>query len=71
MNLNFKIKVFVMYDGQCCTWNVMTAEHQCLFFGTADEADTWLLENNERYLECPESEVMEQVHNKLEMINEC
>ena len=53
-----KIEVFVMFDGHCCTWNVMTADHECLYFGTADGVDDWLLENKENYQEVNECELM-------------
>ncbi len=52
-----KTNVFVMYDGQCGTWNVMTADHQCLFFGGADGVDTWLDDNQDSYQEVNELEI--------------
>ena len=52
-----KTKVFVMFDDKCCTWNVMTADHECLYFGTADGVDDWLDENQERYQECDELQI--------------
>ena len=52
-----KEEVFVIFDGCCETWNVMTADRQCLFYGTADGVDDWLAENQDRYQEVNELEI--------------
>lgn len=58
-----KLKVFVMFDSQCCTWNVMGANRECLFFGSAEDVDDWLIENKDSHEECTEREVMSRPLN--------
>ncbi len=49
--------VFVMFDGQCQTWNIMTADHTCLYYGSADGVDNWLTANQAHYREVSELDI--------------
>ena len=40
------IKIYVTYDTNTFTWNVMNNK-ECLFYGTAEQVDTWLKQNDE------------------------
>lgn len=46
-----KIKVFAMYDSANETWDVMTFDKKCLFYGTVDGLETWLDEHSDAYEE--------------------
>ena len=46
-----KIRVYTTYDTQFSTWNVMTLENQCLFFGSIFQMENWLDEHADQYQE--------------------
>jgi len=46
-----KIKVYSTFDTANDTWNVMNMNNQCLFYGTIDGLENWLIDNSDRYQE--------------------
>lgn len=48
---NIRTKVYSAYDTAFETWNVMDMNNQCLFFGTIDGLENWLIDNSDRYQE--------------------
>lgn len=46
-----KTEVYSTYDTAFGTWNVMSMDNQCLFYGSIDELENWLEENKDRYQE--------------------
>ena len=46
-----KISVYSMYDSTHKTWNIMDMDNNCLFFGSIDGLEAWLVENSDRYQE--------------------
>lgn len=47
------IKVNVVYDKNCNTWNVMTIDKECLSFGSAEFAQKWLDDHADTHAEFP------------------
>ena len=46
-----KEKVTPIYDTANCTWNIMDANRACLFFGSIDGLEQWLVDNDDEYEE--------------------
>lgn len=46
-----KIEVYSTYDNNFGTWNVMSMDNQCLFYGSIEELEAWMEENEDRYHE--------------------
>ena len=47
-----KKKVYVTYDTEFQTWNVMLVDRlYCVKWGTAEEVDAWLFEHSNEYEE--------------------
>ena len=44
------IVVYVTYDTQTSTWNIMNGS-ECLFYGTVWQVEEWLIKNNDKYTE--------------------
>ena len=51
-NSTNKTQVFSTYDTIYDTWNVMSMDNDCLFFGTIDGLEEWMVQNAEHYYEC-------------------
>ena len=43
--------VYVTYDTQFQTWNVVNETNNCLFYGSVDEVDRFLQRNIDKYQE--------------------
>ena len=46
-----KTQVYSTYDANYQTWNVMTNDNVCLFFGDINGLEDWLLDNQDRFIE--------------------
>ena len=45
------MEIYTTFDTQHGTWNAMSMDNQCLFYGSIDELESWLDDNKDRYCE--------------------
>jgi hypothetical protein len=44
-------QIQVLYDTENDTWNVMNIDNRCIFYGSINELEEWLILNEAEYYE--------------------
>lgn len=45
------MNIYTTFDTQFHTWNVMSENNECMFYGDIEELETWLVEHKGEYTE--------------------
>ncbi len=51
MNMLKKTKVFVICDSINSTWDIMSMDRNCIFYGTVEQVEEWLVEHSSTHEE--------------------